>query len=598
MADDPAPECTGTPMQITASCVDPGYNTPVIDRENDVTTPVAYHQVSGHFEGTDIQFNIYLPPASQWKGRFFQFTYPTAFTPAENTAIASDRAIGFAFSSGGYAVQAGNAGNSLGYRHDAAAAKFAKTVAAAYYGTDRRIYGYLYGGSGGSYQTIGAAENTTGVWDAFVPYIIGTPMSTPYTFFIRSMADLVLGDKAEQIKDAVSPGGSGNPYAGLDEAQATMLHELTAFGVPLKAWQNPDYVLGHAPYYPDGLLGFGGVIRAVDPTYVTDFWDTPGYLGTERSALGDVVRAALAKEGDTLDNRWSIALRAYYLYQLPPAAAGYVGFDQFRAADGTPLYPQRPLVWGPLITGGVSGNAAYNGKINGKVIVVDNLVDSDALASPADWYTQRVKSALGASAFEQNFRVYFNDNADHQETPVSGVRATYLVTFWGMVEQAVRDTVAWVEDGKAPPASTRYRVENGQVILPTSADARRGEQPTVDLTVRNRDTVQIKAGQQVVFHADATAPRGTGTIVAAAWDFEGDGTYIEDAVRHPRSSVKLTQTHRFDEPGVYYVGLRVTSQRDGVVSPFAQVQNLDRVKVVVTAGTNNGHNGGHGNDHD
>ena len=93
------PECAATqpggPVQVTPDCVDPLYANPVIDSEQDLTTPVAHHRVSGHFEGTDIRFNIYLPPANQWQGRFFQYTYPTAFTPEEDTSVADDRAIGF-----------------------------------------------------------------------------------------------------------------------------------------------------------------------------------------------------------------------------------------------------------------------------------------------------------------------------------------------------------------------------------------------------------------------------------------------------------------------------------------------------------------------
>jgi hypothetical protein len=154
-------------MQVTAECVDPLYTQPIIDAETDETTPVAHHRVSGHFEGTNIQFNIYLHPQTdkaEWDGRFFQYTYPTTFTPGQNTSRASDRAIGFALASGGYTVQAGNDFLSLGYRHAAAAAKFAEQVAADYYGGDREIFGYLYGPSGGSFQAVGAAENTDGVW--------------------------------------------------------------------------------------------------------------------------------------------------------------------------------------------------------------------------------------------------------------------------------------------------------------------------------------------------------------------------------------------------------------------------------------------------
>ena len=56
-----------------------------------------------------------------------------------------------------------------GYRPNAAAAKFSRRVAAALYGDDVPTRGYLYGGSGGAYQTIGGAEHTQGVWDGFVP---------------------------------------------------------------------------------------------------------------------------------------------------------------------------------------------------------------------------------------------------------------------------------------------------------------------------------------------------------------------------------------------------------------------------------------------
>ncbi|MEU0649571.1 hypothetical protein [Streptomyces umbrinus] len=144
-----------------------------------------------------------------------------------------------------------------------------------------RIFGYIYGGSGGSYQTIGAMENTTGVWDGAVPFIPGVPTSTPNNFFVRAFARLVLQDDAEQIADAVSPGGSGDPYTGLSEVERAVLREVTRMGVPLRAWQDPSYVLGL--HDPQGLLGFAGVVRAMDPTYMDDFWSKPGYLGTEQS---------------------------------------------------------------------------------------------------------------------------------------------------------------------------------------------------------------------------------------------------------------------------------------------------------------------------
>jgi hypothetical protein len=551
--------------------VDPLYAHPVIDSEQDLTAPVVNHRVSGHFDGTEVKFTIYLPPAAQWQGRFFQYTYPLS----DENAI--DRVVAFGSASGGYTVQASGTG---GYRHDAAAAKFAETVAAAYYGSgSRRIYGYLYGPSGGSFQTVGAIENTTGVWEGAVPIVLGVPTSIPTNFFVRAQARMVLRDVAGQIADAVRPGGSGDPYAGLTPVQASMLHEVTSLGVPLKAWQDPDYVLGLSA--PDGLLGFGAVVRQLDPTYATDFWSKPGYLGTEQSALGDIVRAELARVGDTPDNRWTVALPSYYRHQVPPANQGYTAFDVLRGPDGQPLYPQRALLIGPLISSSVTGGGSYTGKINGKVIVVDNLVDSDAFPWHADWYAKRVRAALGNSAFNNSFRLYYNDNADHLEGPVTGTKANRIVSYDPIVEQALRDVSAWAERDKTPPRSTLYRVVDGQVFVPEQASQRRGIQPVVDLTVRGKDRITVVAGQRVTFSAKAKVPPKAGKIVSAGWDFTGTGSFAQINIRRPKSTLHLDGSYRFTEPGTYYVALKVASSRSGVVEPFAQVEDLDRIRVVV-----------------
>ena len=246
-----APRQAGGPMWVTADCVDPLYTQPVIDTETDVTSPVPLHKVSGHFEGTSVRFNFYFPPKRQWQGRFFHKVYPLQ---DEN---ATDQDVSFGADSGAYTVQI-NGGS--GYRADAAAAKFSKTVASAFYGKPgKKIYGYIWGGSGGSYQTIGAIENSTGVWDGAVPFVVAVPTSIPNNFFVRTFARLVLEDKAPQIADAVRPGGSGHPYAGLTAVQRAVLHEVTKMGVPLRAWDDYPYLLGLTA--PDGLLGFAGTVQ-------------------------------------------------------------------------------------------------------------------------------------------------------------------------------------------------------------------------------------------------------------------------------------------------------------------------------------------------
>ena len=95
----------------------------------------------------------------------------------ENTSIA------FAIASGGYLLESNLGATSMYdsdglsmYRASAAVAEYSRVVAAEMYGP-HRPYGYTYGGSGGGFKTMAAAENTTGVWDGFVPYVIGSPVA-------------------------------------------------------------------------------------------------------------------------------------------------------------------------------------------------------------------------------------------------------------------------------------------------------------------------------------------------------------------------------------------------------------------------------------
>ncbi|MFF7490147.1 PKD domain-containing protein [Streptomyces luteogriseus] len=644
------PQCaalvSGGPMWVTPGCDDPTYNRPVIDSERDLTSPVPHRKISGHFDGTDKKFNLYLPPKGQWQSRFFHKVYPLT----DENAV--DQDIAFGADSGAYVVQT-NGGT--GYRVDAAAAKFSRTYAAKYYGSSKRIHGYIWGGSGGSYQTIGAIENTEGVWDGAVPFIPGTPYSVPSSFTVRALARLVLRDKAPRIADAVRPGGSGQPFEGLNGVERAMLRETADFGVPLRAWEDQAYVLGLSA--PDGLLGFTDVLRAMDPAYADDFWSKPGYLGTEKSALGDIVRGAridllttiqkvdrdagntptslvladapvqvdttgldftvvggdgttvigtlqasldparrvvtLASGNDPktlaaldtgvglrLDNKWTIAFRAYHRYQVP-TRPGFYAWDQYRSPDGEPLYPQRALQVGPLISKSTSGGGTHTGKITGKVIVVSNLVDTDANPWPGDWYRARVKEALGGR-YEDDFRLWYNDNADHLEGPVTGARAARLVEFTGILQQALRDLSAWVEKGVKPARTTSYDVTGSQISVPEHAANRRGIQPVVDLTVDGTDRIEVRAGTPVTFKAHIEVPPGAGRVVHTEWDFAGTGDFAAKPFGPPRTTVEIRQTFTYTEPGTYFPVLRATAQREGdTATPFAQVGNIGRARVVV-----------------
>ena len=95
----------------------------------------------------------------------------------------------------------------------------------------------------------------------------------------------------------------------------------------------------------------------------------------------------------------------------------------------------------------------------------------------------------------------------------------------------------------------------------------------------------VAVGEPVQFHAVVEVPPGAGTSSTRSGIFEGAGDYPVGGPRFDGSETRVSfeTTCAFSEPGTYFPALRVTSQRQGEVdSPFARVQNLGRVRVVVS----------------
>ena len=340
---------------------------------------------------------------------------------------------------------------------------------------DHRPYGYAYGGSGAGFRTIGSAENTSGIWDGFVPYVIGSPMAIPNMFTVRMHAQRILRNRFDQIVDAVEPGGSGDMFEDIDAEERDALTEVTRMGFPPRSWFGHRTMGMHAfPVLYRGLV-------AADPTYFEDFWAKPGYLGyepphslrrdrvTQDFAILAVVTEAEAsapagsigrhpgqarggvdtawrgsgdpapvpigvrlsgvppvdvrgadlyvhsgaaagarvgllsvvddvavfgpggeatvvqiRPGDTvtIDNSGYLAAETYHRHQVSEGDDFEV-WDQFRNRDGSPIYPQRPLVLGPLFAAAAAGSV-QSGRFEGKMIVVESLLDREALPWQAD----------------------------------------------------------------------------------------------------------------------------------------------------------------------------------------------------------------------
>lgn len=654
------------------------FSDPYIDLDEWRDVPVRHRYVHGGFANTDTRFSIYLPPPETYEGRFFQHVTPVPDSEylVQGQTGEQDK-IGFSVASGGYFLETNGGGQVAGfgsgadptiaaYRANAAAAEYSRVVAAQMYG-EHRTYGYLFGGSGGGFRTMGAAENTSGVWDGFVPYVIGSPMAIPNMFTVRMHAMRVLRDRFEQIVDAVEPGGGGDMYAGLDAEQREALLEVTRMGFPPGSWFGHRTMGMHA--FPVLYRG----VRMADPSYFEDFWSTPGYLGhtptpsllrdrvhyrcqvvelvvgdeqarpqpgapgrggvdtawrgsLEPSAIpvavrlstppavdvqgGELVILSGAAEGERLillevvkdiatfgpadpdillrvqpgdavevDNSGFLAAQTYHRHQVP--SPDFSVWDQFRNPDGSPAYPQRPLLLGPLFAAAAAGTV-QTGQFTGKMIVVESLLDREALPWQADWYRSKVQEHLG-DATEDHFRVWFTDNALHGDEQVQE-DPTHAVSYLGVLHQALRDLSSWVEQGIAPPPTTSYQVVDGQVVVPDEARQRGGIQPVVAVTANGGARADVVVGDTVTLRVTAAVPDHSGGLVSIEWDFDGAGLFPVHEQLNGEDHIVMERQQVFSAAGTYFVTVRVASQRDADPStPYARIQNLARARVVVSA---------------
>lgn len=641
-------------VKCTDRSADPLYREPYIIVNEHRDGAVQHRYVHGGFKGTPARFSFYFPSAEQYQGRFHHNTYPLADSadvgpfPIEFQVATGD--IGFTIASGAYYVQTNNGGAfALGsadpsvaaYRANAAAAKYSRVVAAELYG-DHRPFGYLYGGSGGAYQAIGAAEQTSGIWDGFMPFVTGCNFATPSNFTVRLHALRVLRrrNKLPAIMDAVDAGGSGDMYAGLNDEERSALMEVTLMGFPPGGWYSHEEM--DAGYFSN----LAGSIPRFDPTYAEDFWTKPGYLGTDPSSslaterfqfdttvsvVGEsetrsIELAALPSRstdnchlvllegpeaGNSLpiksvngkvitftttaeqalvdafkagvkiriDNSWPLALETYHRHQLPPGD-DYYGWNQFRDETGAPIYPQRQILVGEPFTVSSAG-ALLSGNVQAKTLLVQAHMDVDSFAWFADWYRSLVRQAIGPD-FEDRFALWFVERAQH-ENPMTALAAANAVSAAGALQQGLRDLSRWVEEG-VRPSDTHYDVVASQIELPARASERCGPQPVVDLRANGGVRAEVSVGQAVNFVGMIEAPPGAGKIVSAEWDFEGHGKFaLKHDFMEPSDKVECTSDFVYSILGTYFAVLRGSLQREGEVhSPYATIKNLARVRIVVT----------------
>jgi hypothetical protein len=307
-------------MLITEDCVDPRYNNPVIDAialvpQTPASAVPTHWVVHGRFLGTEATFGFYYPVDGYqgrfWQGPVHQLRLPPPVPGAPlgvQSELATDAEKIQTFASGAYLVEsspnsdyaltawlafAGYGNPESQYRVGAAAAKFSRVVAAMpqIYGPSiPRPYGYIFGGSGGAYITATCAEQTIGVWDGFVPFVMGQPLSIPDSLTVRLHTKRVLSrrNKFPCIMDAIDPGSTNTDVVSacdLDDEEAAAWQEAKRMGIPPRGWYQYATLTGGP------LFLVAAYVPLIDPSYEDDFWSKPGYLGTDPGAPGDHIRA-------------------------------------------------------------------------------------------------------------------------------------------------------------------------------------------------------------------------------------------------------------------------------------------------------------------
>lgn len=316
--------------------------------------------------------------------------------------------------------------------------------------------------------------------------------------------------------------------------------------------------------------------------WVIDVVDDIVVVGVGEAHFQDTIGIVPGDE-IVIDNSVYLAFQTYHRHQVHP---DYRVWDQF-CVDGQPIYPQRPNTIGARFALPGSGSIE-SGRYAGKMILVECLMDEAAYPWQGAQYHRMVQEVLGDKT-DDRFRLWFVDHAMHlppslepgEERPV---RMTQIVSYRGVLEQALRDVAAWVEHDVEPPHTDRYREADGQVHVPANAAERKGVQPTVTLSVDGRDRIDVAVGTKVDFVGFAEAPPGTAAITAAEWDFDGAGEYpfVDETIDGSSGLVNLRASHIFTEAGTFFPVLRVTAQRRGGANdPHGKILNLARVRVVV-----------------
>ena len=683
---------------------DPYFGQPYIDVDEQREAPYPHRHVHGGFADCDARFAFSFPDQSEWQGRMYM--------PLEGAHAGNEEAFGGPMGEligglaltvrlGGYMAETnmGHIGDDIdakagddptlyGWRAAAETGRFSKHVAAQVYGSEPH-HSYVWGGSGGGRRSPLVLENAPDVFDGALPFMGGGDVRPfPATERIKGAQVMSFAcmfnvqrllrspAKAMGVIDAMQPGGSGDPFAGLNSHERDELASLYKQGFPF----GNEFMI----FSPMGQIwlwtSIADLLVEQDPAYFENFWTTPGYVGHD---IPEAVLPDLIDEIVTVDrvvtpkDLLTDPAFAGPEYMLMKAMAGIMAGDPERLET-----PYAVLLSGlsgsgyrlgagmRVVSGDAAGRQLYVMSNSGDLLVGGGHGDADkekftgvkagrpdprgqqevpcvlllppaphhgrcAVRRPAGRREADLRAASGAADVPADGRLLHRslrgqaavgpphprlvavavpgdhlpgrgachagcgrrpgavpaavdaERGAHHARVAAAVAAAgeqhRLVDYTPIIEQGLVDLARWVEEGVAP-ASTSYEYVDGQVRLPADAASRGGVQPVVSVTANGGALATVAVGEPVTLSVQAEAPAAGGTIIAVQWDFDGKGAYpySEPSVDGSATSVTLTTTHAYSEPGTYFATALVASHREGDVdAKHRRLQNLASARVVV-----------------
>ena len=300
------------------------------------------------------------------------------------------------------------------------------------------------------------------------------------------------------------------------------------------------------------------------------------------ASVNTVESLTYLKAGDQVqvDNSNWLACETYYRHQMP--TPDFYAWNQFRGYDNKPIYPQRPMLLGPLFTRSAAG-CLPTGTIHGKMILCCSVWDREAFAWQGDWYRNKVKEHLG-NATDDNFRLWYTDRATHGETD----DPTEVVSYQSTLFQALLDVSDWVERGIEPSRTSDYFIKDAQVMLSSDGSNRGGIQPVVTTLIDGKERAEVSVGQEVKVHVSVDIPKGTGHVVKAIWclndskDFTLPVDLTKATSQNSGEHVEFDTIISYDKSGTYFATVMVCSERHGDVNAEQTfIPNLGKVRIVV-----------------